>query len=134
MWMTWKTAVADIPLGGGKGGVAVDPASLSLHEQERLVRGWIDQIWLNIGPRQDVPAPDVGTNPRMMGWMMDEYSTIRRQHVPAVITGKPVSMGGSVGRSDATGRGAYYCIRELAKKHGMDPGALSINSWTMGMP
>ena len=87
MWMTWKTAVADIPLGGGKGGVAVDSASLSIHEQEKLCRGWIDQIWRNIGPRQDVPAPDVGTNPRMMGWMMDEYSKLVGQYTPGVITG-----------------------------------------------
>jgi glutamate dehydrogenase len=122
MWMTWKTAVADIPLGGGKGGVAVDTASLSVHEQERLVRGWIDQIWRNIGPRLDVPAPDVGTNPRMMGWMMDEYSKLVGQYTPGVITGKPVGGGGSLGRTEATGYGVIYTVREAMKHLKMDPG------------
>lgn len=121
MWMTWKTAVADIPLGGGKGGVAVDPASLSIPEQEKLVRGWIDQIWRNIGPRQDVPAPDVGTNPRMMGWMMDEYSKLVGQYTPGVITGKPVGGGGSLGRTEATGFGLIYTVREAMKHLKMDP-------------
>jgi glutamate dehydrogenase (NAD(P)+) len=121
MWMTWKTAVADIPLGGGKGGVAVDPASLSINEQEKLVRGWIDQIWRNIGPRQDVPAPDVGTNPRMMGWMMDEYSKLVGQYTPGIITGKPVDGGGSLGRTEATGYGLIYTVREAMKHLGIDP-------------
>ncbi|HLE53235.1 MAG TPA: Glu/Leu/Phe/Val dehydrogenase [Anaerolineales bacterium] len=121
MWMTWKAAVADIPLGGGKGGVAVDPASLSIHEQEKLVRGWIGQIWRNIGPRQDVPAPDVGTNPRMMGWMMDEYSKLVGQYTPGVITGKPVGGGGSLGRTEATGFGLTYTVREAMKHLKMDP-------------
>src|SRR3990172_7889219 len=121
MWMTWKGAVADIPLGGGKGGVAVDPASLSIHEQEKLVRGWIGQIWRNIGPRQDVPAPDVGTNPRMMGWMMDEYSKLVGQYTPGVITGKPVGGGGSLGRTEATGYGVIYTVREAMKHLKMDP-------------
>ena len=115
MWMTWKCAVADIPLGGGKGGVAVDPATLSISEQEKLCRGWIDQIWRNIGPRQDVPAPDVGTNPRMMGWMMDEYSKLVGQYTPGVITGKPVGGGGSLGRKEATGYGVIYTVREAMK-------------------
>jgi len=79
-WMTWKCAVADIPLGGGKGGVVVDPATLSVNEKEQLCRGWIRQIWKNIGPRQDVPAPDVGTTPQMMGWMMDEYSRLSGEY------------------------------------------------------
>jgi glutamate dehydrogenase len=121
MWMTWKTAVADIPLGGGKGGVAVDSASLSIAEQERLCRGWIDQIWRNIGPRQDVPAPDVGSNPRMMGWMMDEYSKLVGQYTPGVITGKPVGGGGSLGRTEATGYGVIYNVREAMKHLKMDP-------------
>lgn len=121
MWMTWKTAVADIPLGGGKGGVAVDSASLSVFEQEKLVRGYIDQIWRNIGPRQDVPAPDVGTNPRMMGWMMDEYSKLVGQYSPGVITGKPVGGGGSLGRTEATGYGVIYTVREAMKHLKMDP-------------
>jgi glutamate dehydrogenase (NAD(P)+) len=121
MWMTWKTAVADIPLGGAKGGIAVDPATLSIHEQERLVRGWIDQVWRNIGPRLDVPAPDVGTNPRMMGWMMDEYSKLVDQYTPGVITGKPVGGGGSLGRTEATGFGVIYTVREAMKHLKMDP-------------
>jgi glutamate dehydrogenase len=122
MWMTWKTAVADIPLGGGKGGVAVDTASLSVNEQEKLVRGWIDKIWRNIGPRQDVPAPDVGTNPRMMGWMMDEYSKLVGEYTPGVITGKPVGGGGSLGRTEATGFGVIYTVREAMKHLKLDPG------------
>lgn len=121
MWMTWKTAVADVPLGGGKGGVAVDPATLSINEQEGLCRGWIQQIYKNIGPRQDVPAPDVGTNPRMMGWMMDEYSKLAGEYTPGVITGKPVGGGGSVGRTEATGFGVVYTIREAMKHLGVKP-------------
>jgi len=121
MWMTWKCAVADIPLGGGKGGVAVDTATLSIAEQERLCRGWIDSIYLNIGPRQDVPAPDVGTNPRMMGWMMDEYSKLVGQYTPGVITGKPVGGGGSLGRTEATGFGVVYAVREALELLDMDP-------------
>jgi glutamate dehydrogenase len=121
MWMTWKTAVADIPLGGGKGGVAVDPASLTLGEKERLCRGWIDQMWKNIGPRQDVPAPDVGTSPQMMGWMMDEYAKLIGSYTPGVITGKPVGTGGSLGRVEATGFGVVYTLRETMKHLGLDP-------------
>ncbi len=121
MWMTWKCAVADIPLGGGKGGVAIDPASLSTSEKERLCRGWIDQIYRNIGPRQDVPAPDVGTNPKMMGWMMDQYSKLVGEYTPGVITGKPVGSGGSLGRTEATGFGVIYTIREAMKHLGIDP-------------
>lgn len=120
-WMTFKCAVVGIPFGGGKGGIAVAPKELSPMELERLSREFIRRIADFIGPDVDIPAPDVYTNERIMGWMMDEYSTIRRQHCPAMITGKPVSMGGSVGRIDATGRGAYYCIRELAKKLDMEP-------------
>jgi glutamate dehydrogenase len=120
MWMTWKTSVADIPLGGGKGGVPVDSASLSVTEKERLCRGWIDQMWRNIGPRQDVPAPDVGTNPQMMGWMMDEYSKLVGQYTPGVITGKPVGGGGSLGRTEATGFGVIYTVREAMKHLQMD--------------
>ncbi|WP_372846488.1 Glu/Leu/Phe/Val dehydrogenase, partial [Pontiella sp.] len=114
------------PFGGAKGGISVDAKSLSPMELERLSRGYIRLVADFIGPDVDIPAPDMYTNERIMGWMMDEYSTIRRQHVPAVITGKPVSMGGSVGRADATGRGAYYCARELAGKLGMDPAATTI--------
>jgi len=121
MWMTWKTAVVNIPLGGGKGGVAVDPASLSRREREALVRGWIDRIWRNIGPRIDVPAPDVGTTPQMMGWMMDEYSKLVGQYTPGVITGKPVPVGGSPGRKEATGFGVIYQVREAMKLLHMEP-------------
>ena len=115
-WMTWKCAVANIPLGGGKGGVIVDPATLTNSEKERLCRGYIQQIWRNIGPRRDVPAPDVGTTPQMMGWMMDEYSKLAGEYTPGVITGKPVGGGGSVGRTEATGYGVIFAIREAMKK------------------
>ncbi|MBN2005746.1 MAG: Glu/Leu/Phe/Val dehydrogenase [Anaerolineae bacterium] len=118
-WMTWKCAVADIPLGGGKGGVVVDPSSLSVSEKERLCREWIDAIWKNIGPRNDVPAPDVGTTPQMMGWMMDEYSKLRGEYVPGVITGKPVGSGGSLGRTAATGFGVIVTVREAMKHLGI---------------
>ena len=120
MWMTWKCAVADIPLGGGKGGVVVDPATLSVGEKERLCRGWIDGIWKNLGPRIDVPAPDVGTTPQMMGWMMDEYSKLTGNYTPGVITGKPVGSGGSMGRTEATGFGVIYTVREAMKHLRLD--------------
>jgi glutamate dehydrogenase (NAD(P)+) len=120
-WMTWKCAVADIPLGGGKGGVIVDPATLSVGEKERLCRGWVQQMWKNIGPRQDVPAPDVGTTPQMMGWMMDEYSKLTGQYTPGTITGKPLGGGGSLGRTEATGFGVIYHVREAMKHLKMQP-------------
>ncbi|MEX1071213.1 MAG: Glu/Leu/Phe/Val dehydrogenase [Anaerolineales bacterium] len=121
MWMTWKCAVADIPLGGAKGGVAVDSASLSVSEKEKLCRGWIDQIYRNLGPRIDVPAPDVGTTAQMMGWMMDQYSKLAGQFTPGVITGKPIGSGGSKGRKEATGYGVIYNVREAMKHLKMDP-------------
>jgi glutamate dehydrogenase (NAD(P)+) len=121
MWMTWKCAVADIPLGGGKGGVVINPASLSVSEKERLCRGWVDQMWKNIGPRMDVPAPDVGTTPQMMAWMMDEFTKLQGQYTPGVFTGKPVDMGGSLGRTEATGFGVIYTVRETMKHLGLDP-------------
>jgi glutamate dehydrogenase len=120
-WMTWKCAVADIPLGGGKGGVVVDPATLSVGEKERLCRAWLRAVWRNIGPRQDVPAPDVGTTPQMMGWMMDEYSQLVGQYTPGVITGKPVGGGGSLGRTEATGFGLIFTVREAMKHLKMEP-------------
>jgi glutamate dehydrogenase (NAD(P)+) len=120
-WMTWKCAVADIPLGGGKGGIIVDPSTLSVTEKERLCRGWVDQMWKNIGPRTDVPAPDVGTTPQMMAWMMDEYSKLRGEYTPGVITGKPLGGGGSLGRTEATGFGVIYTVREALKHLGIDP-------------
>jgi len=115
-WMTFKCAVVGIPFGGAKGGITVDPKELSLLELERLSRGYISRIADFIGPDTDIPAPDVYTNAMIMGWMMDEYSKIRRSHTPAVITGKPIALGGSLGRSEATGQGAFYCIKELEKK------------------
>ncbi|MEK6256639.1 MAG: Glu/Leu/Phe/Val dehydrogenase [Chloroflexota bacterium] len=123
MWMTWKTAVAEIPLGGAKGGVAVNSAELSRTEKEKLCRGWIDQIHRNIGPRIDVPAPDVGTTPEMMGWMMDEYAKLTGEYTPGVITGKPVDIGGSLGRKEATGYGVIHTVRETMSHLKMDPQA-----------
>jgi glutamate dehydrogenase (NAD(P)+) len=121
MWMTWKCAVVDIPLGGGKGGIIVDPSRLSSNEKEHLCRGWVQQMVKNIGPRQDVPAPDVGTTPQMMGWMMDEYSKLTGTYSPGVFTGKPVGGGGSLGRTEATGFGVIYTVREALKHLNMDP-------------
>ncbi len=121
-WMTCKCAVVGIPYGGAKGGVAVNPKELSRLELERLSRGFIRQIGEFIGPEVDIPAPDVYTNAMIMGWMMDEYSKMKGQRTPAVITGKPIPLGGSLGREDATGRGAYYCIKELERRKGWDPG------------
>lgn len=120
MWMTWKCAVADIPLGGGKGGVVVDPSTLSDGEKERLVRGFVKGVWKEIGPRKDVPAPDMGTTPQMMGWMMDEYSSIVGNYTPGVITGKPLGGGGSQGRTEATGYGVIFTVREAIKHLGLD--------------
>jgi len=119
-WMTWKCAVADIPLGGGKGGVIVDSATLSTSEKERLCRGYIEVMWRNLGPRTDVPAPDVGTTPQMMGWMMDEYSKLVGMYTPGVITGKPLGGGGSLGRTEATGYGVIYTVREAMQHLGLD--------------
>lgn len=120
-WMTCKCAVMGIPYGGAKGGITVNPKELSRLELERLSRGYVQKFADFIGPDVDIPAPDVYTNPMIMGWMMDEYSTIQRKHSPAVITGKPVELGGSLGRDDATGRGAYYCIKELEARLGWNP-------------
>lgn len=125
-WMTCKCAVVGIPYGGAKGGVVVNPKELSRLELERLSRGFIRQIAEFIGPETDIPAPDVYTNAMIMGWMMDEYSKMRGQRTPAVITGKPIPLGGSLGREDATGRGAYYCIKELERRKGWDPGQIRV--------
>jgi len=119
-WMTWKCAVVDIPLGGGKGGVICDPHELSMREQEQICRGWIRNVWKNIGPVQDIPAPDVMTTPQHMLWMMDEYETLKGGKYPGVITGKPVGSGGSLGRTEATGYGAIYTVREALKRLGID--------------
>ena len=115
MWMTWKCAVVDIPLGGGKGGVICDPHNLSAREQERLCRGWVRQMAKNVGPFSDVPAPDVMTSAQHMLWMLDEYETIHGAKYPGFITGKPIGMGGSLGRTEATGYGVVFVIREALK-------------------
>lgn len=120
MWMTWKCSVVDIPLGGGKGGVICDPHNLSAREQEGICRGWIRQLARNIGSTQDVPAPDVMTNPQHMLWMLDEFEQIHGRHEPGFITGKPVGMGGSLGRTEATGYGVIYSVREAMRALGMD--------------
>jgi len=120
MWMTWKCSVVDIPLGGGKGGVICDPHSLSEREQEQICRGYIRQLAKNVGPLSDVPAPDVMTNAKHMLWMLDEYETIHGAKYPGFITGKPVGLGGSLGRTEATGFGVIYVLREALKNLGMD--------------
>jgi glutamate dehydrogenase (NADP+) len=115
-WMTFMCATLDLPFGGGKGGVTVDSKQLSLHELERLSRGYIDQVADFIGPDVDVPAPDMYTNAMVMGWMLDEYSTIRRAFTPAVITGKPIPLGGSHGRDTATADGAFHVLSTYRSK------------------
>ncbi len=121
-WMTWKTAVVDIPLGGGKGGVTCDPKKLSEGEKERLARGWVRAVARELGEHRDVPAPDVYTTPQIMAWMMDEFETIVGRSHPAVITGKPLPLGGSQGRNDATARGGVYTVREACAALDIDPG------------
>ena len=121
MWMTWKCAIVGVPLGGGKGAVVCDPHELSLPEQERVSRGWVRQIAGNLGPTRDVPAPDVMTNAQHMLWMLDEYETIHGKRLPGFITGKPVGMGGSLGRREATGYGLVYTIREALREVGLRP-------------
>lgn len=119
-WMTWKCAVVDIPLGGGKGGVICNPKEMSQSELERLSRAYIDALAHMIGPEKDVPAPDVYTNPQTMAWMMDEFSKLLGHYTPGVITGKPIALGGSAGRDDATARGGMYTIREAAERLNID--------------
>ncbi|MBS1265873.1 MAG: Glutamate dehydrogenase [Acidimicrobiaceae bacterium] len=126
LWMTLKCAVVGIPFGGGKGGITVDPKGLSLLELERLSRSFVDRIADHIGPETDIPAPDVYTNAMVMGWMTDEYEKITRRHEPGVFTGKPIALGGSLGRDDATGRGAYHCIKVLEERNGWAPGDVSV--------
>jgi glutamate dehydrogenase (NAD(P)+) len=119
-WMTWKTAVVDIPLGGGKGGVTCNPKEMSEMEKQRLARAYIRAVGRTLSVSKDVPAPDVYTTPQIMGWMMDEYETLIGQHHPGVITGKPLGLGGSEGRGDATARGGIYVTREASKVLGID--------------
>jgi glutamate dehydrogenase (NAD(P)+) len=120
-WMTWKTAVVDLPLGGGKGGVCCDPKSLSDRELEAISREYVRAISQLIGVDKDVPAPDVYTNPQTMAWMMDEYETIMHRHHPGVFTDKPQQIGGTEGRRDATARGGVIAVREACCLHGFDP-------------
>jgi glutamate dehydrogenase len=119
MWMTWKCSVVDIPLGGSKGGIICNPRNLTEFEQERLCRGWVRQLARNMGPNADVPAPDVMTNGKHMMWMLDEFEVIHGGKYPGFITGKPVCMGGSLGRTEATGFGVIYVLRETLKELGI---------------
>jgi len=120
MWMTWKCAVVGIPYGGGKGGVIVDPKKLSIKELEALTRRFTTEIEVLIGPERDIPAPDVNTNAQVMAWMMDTYSMHQGYTVPGVVTGKPISLGGSEGRNEATARGTVFCVMEAARHLGTD--------------
>jgi len=119
MWMTWKCAVVGLPYGGAKGGVTVNPKLLSANEVQNLTRRYTTEIGIMIGPNQDIPAPDVNTNPQVMAWIMDTYSMNIGYSVPAVVTGKPLVLGGSPGRNEATGRGCVFAIREAAKQTGL---------------
>jgi glutamate dehydrogenase (NAD(P)+) len=121
MWMTWKCAVVDIPLGGAKGGIVCDPHNLSAREQEQLCRGWVRQVARDVGPAADIPAPDVMTNAQHMLWMLDEFETLRGGRFPGFITGKPVGMGGSLGRTEATGFGLVFALREALRELGLKP-------------
>ena len=121
MWMTWKCAVVDIPLGGAKGGVICDPHNLSVREQEQICRGWVRQVAKDVGPLADVPAPDVMTNAQHMLWMLDEFEKIHGGRFPGFITGKPVGLGGSLGRTEATGYGVVITLREALKELGIRP-------------
>lgn len=123
LWMTMKTAVADIPMGGGKGGVVVEPRSISTGELERLSRGFVRALWRDLGPTVDVPAPDVNTTPEIMAWMVDEYKKLTGDKTGATFTGKPVGQGGSAGRSAATGMGGFYVFEALRDRAGLNPGA-----------
>jgi len=125
-WMTWKCALMDLPLGGGKGGIICNPKEMSEGELERLSRAYARAVYQFIGPERDVPAPDVYTTPQIMAWIMDEYSAFAGKSQFGVITGKPLALGGSRGRGDATGKGGMYCIREAARKLGIDLGKATI--------
>lgn len=120
-WMTWKAAVVDVPLGGGKGGVVCDPRKMSARELENTARAYVRALWPHIGADRDVPAPDVYTNPQTMAWMMDEYETITNQHQPGVMSNKPLALGGSAGRRDATARGGVIVVGQACKTFRVDP-------------
>jgi glutamate dehydrogenase/leucine dehydrogenase len=125
-WMTMKCSAVGLPLGGGKGGIIVNPKELSLGELERLSRGYIQQIYKYLGPDQDIPAPDVYTNSQIMAWMLDEYEKLTGHHAPGMITGKPLSLGGSAGRSFATAQGGVYVLEETMKKLGRKPSETTV--------
>ena len=125
-WMTFKCAVANIPYGGAKGGITVDPKKLSRDETERLTRGYVRAIHNFIGPDKDIPAPDVYTNPQIMAWLMDEYSHIKGKNEPAVVTGKPIEIGGSLGRDTATAQGGFFVFENLLKKLKIKKGGITI--------
>ena len=120
-WMAIKTAVVNIPMGGGKGGVSVDPKLLSEFELERLSRAWVQKIYQHIGPQKDVPAPDMNTTPQIMAWMADEYLNLTQDTTGATFTGKPLDKGGSEGREAATGQGGFYCLDEISKRLNLKP-------------
>ncbi|MFH1187187.1 MAG: Glu/Leu/Phe/Val dehydrogenase [Candidatus Levyibacteriota bacterium] len=125
-WMTMKNAVVDVPFGGGKGGIIVDPKKLSEKELEELTRVFVKKLYKNIGPKKDVPAPDVNTNPRIMGWFEDEYSKLAKKYTPAIVTGKPVEMGGSEGRKEATGLGGVYVLLAVLAKMKKSPKGMTV--------
>ncbi len=131
-WMTFKCAVVGIPYGGAKGGVAVDPTKLSRSEVQRLTRRYTAMILPLIGPEKDIPAPDVNTNGEVMGWMMDTFSMMKGFAVPGVVTGKPLEIGGSLGRVEATGRGVMITLREILSKQGIEPGSVTVAVQGMG--
>ena len=126
MWMTWKNSLLNLPLGGAKGGVCVDPSKLSKRELERLTRRFTAEIINVIGPDIDIPAPDINTNPQIMAWIMDVYSMQKGKSVPGVVTGKPIEIGGSVGRETATGRGLYFILQAICEKLDLDLKSLKI--------
>ena len=126
MWMTWKTSLLNLPLGGAKGGVCVDPKKLSIRELERLTRRYTAEIINIIGPDKDIPAPDIKTNSQIMAWMMDVYSMQKGRTIPGVVTGKPIEIGGSVGREEATGTGIFFVIERFCEKSNLDLKSMSV--------
>ncbi|MFX1448139.1 MAG: Glu/Leu/Phe/Val dehydrogenase, partial [Promethearchaeota archaeon] len=126
MWMTWKNCLLNLPLGGAKGGVRVDPDKLTKNELERLTRRYTAEIINIIGPDIDIPAPDINTNPQIMAWIMDVYSMQKGRSVPGVVTGKPIEIGGSIGRETATGMGLYFVLTALCDKLNLDLTSLKV--------
>src|SRR5213595_3127006 len=125
-WMTWKCAVVNVPFGGAKGGIICDPSQMSMGELERMTRRYASELLDFIGPEKDVPAPDMNTNEQTMAWIMDTYSMHARHTVTAVVTGKPVALGGSLGRREATGRGVLFCVNEAIKRYKLTPETTSV--------